>query len=103
MSAFDTAMQALFADGNLGVAATYLPSQGGNKSVRVITKAPDLYQNVGQSVIETPSFVLEVQVADCPNLAQGEKFLIGSNTFVVQGEPRKDSAALTWEVDCYAS
>ena len=103
MSAFDTAMQALFADGNLGVAATYLPLQGTNKSVRVITKAPDVYQQVGQSNIETPSFVLEVQVVDCPALVQGDRFQIGANIYTVQGEPRKDSVGLTWEVDCYAS
>ena len=100
---FDTAIQALFSDANLAVEATFIPVSGANKAVRVVTRAPDLYQNIGQSVIHTPSLVLEVQVADCPTLTVGDKFLISQITYVVQGEPRRDSERLTWQVDIYAS
>lgn len=103
MSVFDTAMQALFTDANLAVEATFIPVSGANKVVRVITRAPDVYQNIGQSVMHTSSLVLEVQVADCPALTPGDRFLIGQTTYIVQGEPRRDSERLTWQVDLYAS
>lgn len=103
MSVFDTAMQALFADANLALDATFIPATGANKEVRVVTRAPDVYQNIGQSVVHTPSLVLEVQVADCPMLTAGDIFLIDKIKYVVQGAPRRDSERLTWQVDLYAS
>lgn len=103
MNVFDTAMQALFADANLAIDATFIPATGANREVRVITRAPDVYQNIGQSVVHTPSLVLEVQVADCPTLVAGDIFLIDKIKYVVQGAPRRDSERLTWQVDLYAS
>lgn len=101
MSAFDTAMKQLFSDQNLAEEAIFIPLAGPNKVVWVIARAPDVYQNIGQSVIRTPSFVLEVQVADCPILVSGDKFLIRNVTYEVQGEPRRDSEHLIWQVDLY--
>jgi hypothetical protein len=103
MTVFSTAIQTLFNDRNVAVDATFIPLIGGSKAVRVITRSPDLYQNVGQSVIETPSLVLEVQVTDCPTVSQGDQFIINSVTYTAQGEPRRDSERLFWQVDCYAS
>lgn len=103
MSVFNTAIQALFNDRNLAVDATFIPQVGVSKPVRVITRAPDVYQNVGQSVIETPSLVLEVQVTDCPAICQGDQFIIDAIAYTAQGEPRRDSEWLLWQVDCYAS
>lgn len=103
MTAFDTAIQALFNDRNLSKPAFFLPMLGANRSVRVITRAPDVFQNIGQSVIETPSLVLEVQVADCPSVVQGDQFMIDGITCKAQGTPRRDSERLVWQVDCYAT
>ena len=102
MSVFETAIQALFNDRNLAVDATFIPQVGVSKAVRVITRTADVYQNAGQSVIETPSLVLEVQVTDCPAVNQGDQFIIEATTYTVQGEPRRDSERLVWQVDCYA-
>jgi hypothetical protein len=103
MTVFSSAIQTLFNDQNLAVNATFIPQIGVSKVVRVITRAPDVYQNIGQSIIETPSLVLEVPVADCPTVSQGDQFIINSAAYTVQGEPRRDSERLYWQVDCYAS
>jgi hypothetical protein len=103
MSAFTIAMQALFNDRNVSKDAFFLPLMGSNKAVRVITRAPDVYQNIGQSVIETPSLTLEVQIADCPSLVAGDQFMVDGITYSVQGTPRRDSENLVWQVDCYAN
>ena len=102
MAAFETAIQALFNDRNLSKPAFFLPMLGANRSVRVITRAPDLYQNIGQSVIETPSLVLEVQVSDCPTIVPGDQFMIDGITYKTQARPRRDPERLIWQVDCYA-
>lgn len=103
MTVFATAIQTLFNDRNLSKDAFFLPLIGSNKGVRVITRAPDIYQNIGQSVIETPSLVLEVQVADCPSIVPGDQFMVDGITYSVQGVPRRDSEQLVWQVDVYAS
>lgn len=103
MSVFNTAIQALFNDRNLAVDAAFIPQVGVSKPVRVITRAPDVYQNAGQSVIETPSLVLEAQVTDCPAICQGDQFIIDMIAYTVQGEPRRDSVRLVWQVDCHAA
>lgn len=103
MTAFDTAMQVLFNDGNLSKSAFFLPMLGVNRSLRVITSAPDLFQDVGQSVIETPTLVVEVQISDCSSITAGDQFMIDGITYSVQGTPRRDSERLVWLVDCYAA
>ena len=103
MSAISIAIQTLFNDRNVSRDAFFLPLVGSNKAVRVITRAPDIYQDVGQSVIETPSLVLEVQVADCPSIVPGDQFMVDGITYSVQGVPRRDSEQLVWQVDVYAS
>jgi len=103
MTAFSIAIHTLFNDRNVSRDAFFLPLMGSNKAVRVITRAPDIYQNIGQSVIETPSLVLEVQVADCPTIVPGDQFMVDGITYSVQGVPRRDSEQLVWQVDVYAS
>jgi len=103
MTAFSISIQTLFNDRNVSRDAFFLPLVGSNKAVRVITRAPDIYQNIGQSVIETPSLVLEVQVADCPSIVPGDQFMIDGITYSAQGRPRRDSEQLVWQVDVYAT
>ena len=103
MTAFDIVIATLFADPNMAVDAMFIPQIGQNAPVRVITRAPDVFQDMGRSVIETPTLVLEVKVADCPSLVPGDQFLVGGITYTVQGEPKRDEMRLTWQVDVYAA
>jgi hypothetical protein len=102
MTAFSTAMQALFNDLNVSKPAFFLPMMGVNRSVRVITRAPDIFQNIGDSVIESPTLVVEVQVSDCPDIVPGDQFMIDGITYKTQARPRRDPERLIWQVDCYA-
>ncbi|MEQ1788829.1 MAG: hypothetical protein ABL857_00145 [Rickettsiales bacterium] len=103
MNAFNTAISALFNDSNLSKPAFFLPILGINQNIRVITRSPDLFQDVGQSLIETPTMIVEVQIADCPSITAGDQFMIDGITYSVQGTPRRDSERLVWLVDCYAA
>jgi len=103
MSAFDTAIATLFADPNLATDAMFAPQIGAAIPLRVIMRAPDMFQKMGSSTIETPTTLLEVKVADCPSLTPGDQFIIGGDSYTVQGEPRRDEFRLTWTVDVYAA
>lgn len=100
---FTQAIRALFANPSLARDAVYIPQLGDNRPVRVIVRAPDVFANIGDSVINLPTLILEVQVSECPNPAPGDQFLIGQNSYVIQGEPRRDSEQLTWLVDLHAA
>lgn len=100
---FDTAMKSLFSDPNITTDAIFMPQIGQSKTLKVVTHAPDILQNMGSSVIETPTLVLEVQIADCPVISQGDVFSINGNNYTVQGQPLRDAQQLLWQVDLYAS
>ncbi len=103
MNVFDTAIATLFADPNVAQDATFVPQIGATVPVRVIVRAPDAFQKMGSSTIETPTTILEVRVSDCPSLAPGDQFIVGGNNYTVQGQPRRDEFKLMWLVDVYAS
>jgi hypothetical protein len=103
MTVFESAIKALFADPNMAQDASFLPQGGGIAWVRVVMHAPDVFQTVGSSIIETSTRTLEVKVSDCPLIAPGDQFQIGSTLYTVQGEPRRDDLQLTWQVDVYAA
>ena len=103
MTAFETAMAVLFNDRNLSKDAFFLPMMGTNRSVRVITRAPDVFHDAGNSVVETSTLVVEVQVAECPTIVPGDQFMIDGITYKTQGMPRRDSEQLIWQVDVYAT
>ena len=103
VNAFNTACDALFADPNLGSAVTFMPLAGGSSAVRVITRMPDVFRDVGSSVVETPTLTLEVRVSECPVIVAGDRFVVGSVTYTVQGVPLRDDLQLMWQVDVYAS
>lgn len=103
MTAFSTAMQALFSDRNVAKDAFFLPMIGQNRSVRAITRAPDVFVDAGTSLMETPTMLVEVQIAECPTVVAGDQFMIDGITYKTQGAPRRDSERLVWQVDCYAA
>jgi hypothetical protein len=103
MNAFSMALKILFRDKNISKEAIFYPKIGQNKTVRVILKQPDLYQEIGQSFIKTSTFLLEVQRSDCPILCEGDQFQMGTVLYTIQGQPLLDNENLIWKVDCYAS
>jgi len=102
MTVFQTAIQALFNDRNVAKDAFFLPVIGTNRSVRVITRAPDVFVDVGTSLMETPTMLVDVQITDCPTVVAGDQFMIDGITYKTQGTPRRDSERLVWQVDVYA-
>jgi len=99
MNAFAVAMDALFADVNLGLDATWYPAGGAPVPVRVIRKAPDEVTSFGAAQILSETTLIDVRVSEMANPKPGDGISIGADNFVIQGEPKRDRDRLLWTVE----
>ncbi len=99
MNAFAVALDALFADVNLGLDATWYPSGGAPVPVRVIRKAPDEVTRFGAAQILSDTTLVDVRVSEMPNPKPGDGISIGAENFTIQGEPRRDRDRLLWTLE----
>ena len=99
MTAFAVALDALFADVNLGLDATWYPAGGAPVPVRVIRKAPDEVTAFGSAQILSETTLVDVRVSEMANPKPGDGISIGVENFVIQGEPRRDRDRLIWTLE----
>ena len=100
MNAFATAIDRIFADANMAVAALWFAGgTGPGVSIRVIRKSPDEITPFGAARILSETTLLEARVADLPTLAAGDLIRIGLEDFLVQGEPKLDRERLIWTLN----
>ena len=100
MNAFATAINVIFADANMAVAALWFAGgTGPGVAVRVIRKSPDEITPFGAARIMSETTVLDARVADMPTPAPGDLIRIGLEEFLVQGEPKLDRERLIWTLN----
>ena len=100
MNPFASAIDRIFADANLAVAALWFAGgTGPGVTVRVIRKSPDEITPFGAARILSETTLLEARVADLPTLAAGDLIRIGLEDFLVQGEPKLDRERLIWTLN----
>ena len=100
MTACATAIDALFADPNLGLDAVY--RAGGadpGVPVRVVVRRPDRVGEYGETRIATETLVIEVRVSDVAAPADGDTIALDGAVYVVQGEPLRDAERLVWTIE----
>jgi hypothetical protein len=99
MSAFAAAVDALFADPNLGRVATYEPADGDPFPVRVIARQAHAVTEFGEARLwsETTRFDLRASEVAAPRPA--DRLVLDGETFVIQGEPQRDRERLVWTLD----
>jgi hypothetical protein len=98
MTVFAGAVDATFAA--LGIEAVYMPAGGEPVSARVIARRPDTIVGFGDTRIHAETATFEVRASEAANPRPGDLVTIGSETFVVQGEPeRRDPDRLVWSLD----
>ncbi len=100
MSAFQGMIDALFSDSALARDVLYTPVAGTARTIRAVIKSPDRIIDVREMAIHTPTLVVDVRVSDVPDLGEGDTLTIGALTYVVQGEPVRDTENLIWTLDC---
>ena len=104
MNAFSTAIDRIFTDANMAVDAFWLVGGiGPGVSVRVIRKSPDEIAPFGAGRILSETTLLEARIADLPTPVPGDLIQIGSESFILQGEPKLDRERLIWTLNMRAT
>jgi hypothetical protein len=99
MNAVAIAMDALFADSNIGTEAIYTPGGGTSVLVRVVARRADSVTGFGEAKLwsETQRFDLRVSEVAAPR--PGDRIEIDNEAFLVQGEPVRDPERLIWSIE----
>ncbi|MEI4234876.1 head-tail joining protein [Roseovarius sp. D22-M7] len=99
MSAVAMALDALFADGNIGREAIYTPAGGAPVLVRVVTRRADDITGFGDARLWSETTRVDLRVAEVPTPRPGDRMEIDGEAFLIQGEPARDRERLVWTVD----
>ena len=99
MTAFADALGVLFLDANLSVEIWHRNSEGQFTRARGIVRRPDEITEFGAARLLSATSRIDVRVADIPDPRPQEQILIGDETFLIQGEPRRDRERLIWTIE----
>ena len=99
MSPFAAALDALFADANIGRDAVYIEEGGAPVPVRVVTRRADDITGFGEARIWSETTRLDLRVAEIAAPRPGDRIQIDGEAYLIQGEPVRDRERLVWTVD----
>ena len=99
MTAIAAALDALFADTNMARDAEFTPVGGDTVPVRVVVRQPDQTFTFGETRLHAATTLLDIRIADAPELAEGDRFQIDGVDYIVQGEPSRDAERLIWTAE----
>jgi len=100
MNAFATAMDRIFAHPGMAVQAVWISAgTSEERTIRAIRRAPDRITSFGGARLLSDTTMLDVRVSDLPDPRPGDLFVMGSESFVIQGEPVRDRERLVWTLD----
>lgn len=99
MSAFASALSALFADPNIGRDAIYIADGGAPVLVRVVARRADVVSDFGDARLWSETTRVDLRVAEVTTPRPGDRIEIEGDAFLIQGEPVRDRERLVWTVD----
>ncbi|WP_123193405.1 head-tail joining protein [Pannonibacter phragmitetus] len=99
MSAFASALSALFADPNIGRDAIYIADGGAPVLVRVVARRADVVSDFGDARLWSETTRVDLRVAEVTTPRPGDRIEIDDDAFLIQGEPVRDRERLVWTVD----
>lgn len=100
MSAINAAIDALFADPNIARTALYRAGGiGDGVSVRVIAKRNDQVSEFSDISVVSATARFDLRVSEVPTPTEGDTITLDGETFLIQGEPMRDTERLVWTVD----
>ncbi len=95
IDAFASAIDALFADPNIGEDALWKAGGvGAGVAVRIIRKSPDRMAEFGDSRAVLPTVGIDIRRSQAATIAEGDLILIDAETYRIIGEPTGDSLRL---------
>ena len=103
MTAFDLAVDSLFADPNLAVDAFLrLGGTGMAQAIRVIWAVPDRFASFGEGRFVVDTVLLNIRLADAPVLSAGDTVEIAGQLHEIRGAPSRDTDRLVWLAEARA-
>lgn len=97
MNAFGAAIDAIFADRNVGEDALWRSGGAGvGVAVRVVRRSPDAVVGFGDSRAVLPSVLIDVRRSDVAAPAAGDIVEVAGDTFEIIATPVADSLGLVW-------
>lgn len=100
MTAFSAAIDAIFADPNLAADAVWRDYYSGVATTcRIILARPDVMGGFGEAQIVSATVRLDVRVSQISAPARGDTVTVGTDVYVLQGEPRCDRRRLVWQCE----
>jgi len=100
VTAFALAVSAIFDDPNMAEAAVHHRADGGpSRQVRVIRSSPDVAVTWQTAGAVTSSLVIDVPVADAPEVDRGDHFALAGAIHEVKAAPVRDELGLVWRVE----
>lgn len=92
IDAFALAIDALFADPNIGEDALWKTGGvGAGVAVRIIRKSPDRMAEFGDSRAVLPTVSIDIRSSQAATITKGDLILIGAETYRIIGEPMGDA------------
>lgn len=100
MTVFAAAIDRIFADPSMAVAAVWISATTSEeRTIRVICRAPDPITEFGAARILSDTTMIDVRMIDLETPRSGDMIVIASDSFVIQGEPQRDREHLVWTLD----
>ena len=97
--AFESALELLFADPNIGREAVYTSDGGAPVLVRLVARRADAITDFGDVRLWSETTRIDLRVAEVSNPRPGDRIEIDGEAFLIQGEPVRDRERLVWTVD----
>jgi hypothetical protein len=99
MSAFAIAVDALFADPNIGRDAVYVADGSASVPVRVVARRADAITDFGEAQLWSETTRFDLRVAEIATPRPGDRIEIDGEAHLIQGEPVRDRERLVWTID----
>ena len=101
MNVVAIAMDALFADSNIGTEAIYTAGGGNPVLVRVVARRGDSVTGFGEAKLWSETQHFDLRVSEVAEPRPGDRIEIDGEAFLIQGEPMRDAARLIWTIDVH--
>ncbi|MCL7466331.1 hypothetical protein [Phaeovulum sp. NW3] len=100
MSIFAAAMDRIFTHASMAAPALWISAtRSEERPIRIIRRAPDRIVEFGAGRFVSDSLMVDVRIIDLPEPRPGDLIVIGTDSFLVQGEPLRDREQLIWTLD----
>ena len=99
MNAVAIALDALFADSNIGTEAIHTAGGGSPVLVRVVAKRGDNITGFGDAKLWSETQHFDVRVSEVAAPRPGDRIEIDGEAFLIQREPVRDPERLIWSIE----